>query len=52
VAALTIFERITGHDVRTLPPEIVLANGEKLNVPEVTVRMIQDAVHEVNSRYP
>lgn len=50
LAALVIYERITGRDVRNLPPQVVV-NGQKLDVSEATVRLLQLAAHVTNSRY-
>lgn len=52
VAALAIFERITGRDARMLPPVAISDNGATLGLPEATVRLIQEAVHEANQQYP
>ena len=45
LAALTIYERITGRDARTLPAE-AYANGVRLSLSEPTVRALQRAAHE------
>ena len=50
LAALTIYERLTGHDPRTLPP-YALVDGSALNVPEATVRVLQQAAHSANLQY-
>jgi hypothetical protein len=50
LAALVIFERITGRDARNLPA-IAVANGQTLNVSESTVRLLQKAAHKTNARY-
>ena len=52
VAALEIFERITGRDARTLPPVAIRNNGSTIDLPEATVRLIQEAVHATNQQYP
>lgn len=52
VAALAIFERITGRDARNLPPIAIRSNGSKIDLPEGTVRLIQEAVHEANQQHP
>ena len=51
LAALEIYERITGRDVRTLPPTAFVA-GRPLALPEAAVRALQNAAHEANERYP
>ena len=45
LAALTIYERITGKDVRTLPAE-AYANGLRLSLSEHAIRILQRAAHE------
>jgi len=52
VAALEIFERITGRDARTLPPIAIRDNGSAIDLPEATVRLIHEAVHEANQQHP
>ena len=47
LAALVLYERITGHDARRLPPRAVV-QGQLLNLPEATVRLLQDAAHQAN----
>ncbi|MEP6491267.1 MAG: hypothetical protein ABJF01_01225 [bacterium] len=51
LAALEIYERITGRDARTIPPR-AFANGQPLALPEVTVRLLQSAAHDANGRFP
>jgi len=51
LAALEIYERITGRDARTLPP-IAFSNGLPLVLPEATVRVLQAAAHDANTVYP
>jgi len=51
VAALVIYERVTGKDCRNLPAK-ALAAGHDLGVPEATVRKLQDAAHAANLLYP
>lgn len=51
LAALVIYERITGHDARLLPAAAVV-EGNQLNVPESTIRLLQRAAHETNALYP
>lgn len=50
LAALTIYERLTGHDARALPP-YAFVNGAALAVPEATVRLLQQAAHQANLDY-
>ncbi len=50
LAALTIYEALTGHDPRQLPPRAAV-NGIALEVPEQTVRLLQDAAHQANAEY-
>lgn len=51
VAALVIYERLTGHDARLLPGRAIV-DGRTLNTPEATVRLLQRAAHETNALYP
>lgn len=51
LAALVIYERLTGHDARQLPGSAVV-EGNTLNVPEATIRLLQRAAHETNALYP
>ena len=46
LAALVIYEKVTGHDARKLPG-IAVVSGVTLTVPEQTVRFLQDVAHEV-----
>ena len=50
LAALVIYERITGRDVRDLPQAIV-AYGARFNASEPTVRLLLRAAHTTNARY-
>ncbi len=52
LASLVIFERITGRDARQLPAAAVMAGGAPINIPEATVRLLQEAAHEANTLYP
>jgi hypothetical protein len=45
LAALVIYDRITGHDVRTLPAVAVVAGGT-ISLPEAKIRLLQRAAHE------
>ena len=51
LAALEIYERLTGRDVRTLEP-MAFANGAPLVLPADTVRLLQAAAHDANQRFP
>ena len=51
LAALEIYERITGRDARTLPPR-AFSNGLPLNLPEATIRTLQAAAHDANTVFP
>lgn len=51
LAALVIYERLTGHDARLLAANPVV-QGLPLGVPEATVRALQSAAHETNALYP
>jgi hypothetical protein len=51
LAALEIYERLSGRDVRTLPP-VAFANGVRLAIPTDKVRVLQAAAHEANQRFP
>jgi hypothetical protein len=50
LAALVIFEGITHHDARTLPPSAVIP-GRATNVPEETVYLLQRVAHETVLRF-
>jgi len=51
LAALEIYERISGRDARTLPPR-AFSNGVSLTLPEATVRLLQAAAHDANVTFP
>jgi hypothetical protein len=51
VAALVIYERVTGKDCRSLPPRAI-ADGHDLGVAESAVRKLQEAAHAANALYP
>lgn len=51
LAALTIYEKLSAVDVRTLPP-IAFAGARRLTLPETTVRLLQAAAHRANELYP
>jgi hypothetical protein len=50
LAALVMYERITGSDARALPPVAVVA-GETLAVSRETVQILQSSAHTTNARY-
>jgi hypothetical protein len=50
LTALVVYEGLTGHDVRSLPPRITVA-GQRLQIPTATVRLLQQAAHETVARY-
>lgn len=45
LTALVIYEEITGHDARNLPP-VAVAGGQTLTTPEATIRLLQRVAHE------
>jgi hypothetical protein len=51
LAALVIYERLTGKDARQLPGTAVV-EGQPLIIPEASVRLLQLAAHETNVTYP
>jgi hypothetical protein len=51
LAALVIYERLTGHDVRALPGRVVV-DGQEIGLPRATVRLLQTAAHEANVENP
>jgi hypothetical protein len=51
LAALVIYEGITGHDARLLPARASVA-GRELSVSSTTVRMLQNVAHETVASYP
>jgi hypothetical protein len=51
LAALVIYERVTGHDARNLPARAV-ADGQDLNQPVELVRLLQRAAHQANLNSP
>jgi hypothetical protein len=50
LAALVIYEKVTGHDARLLPG-VARVGGATLSVPETTVRFLQRVAHETVARY-
>lgn len=51
LAALVIYQKITSHDPRDLPPRAVV-NGIPLDLSSTTVRLLQHAAYETVNRYP
>ncbi len=51
LAALVIFERVTGRDARNLPATAMVA-GVPLIVSENTVQLLQQIAHETVARFP
>lgn len=51
LAALTIYERLSGRDVRTLPA-VAFTGSVQLALPEETVRLLQAAAHDANTLFP
>ncbi|MEP6689799.1 MAG: hypothetical protein ABJD07_01515 [Gemmatimonadaceae bacterium] len=51
LAALEIYERLSGRDVRTLPAR-AFAGSAALSLPESTIRLLQRAAHEANATNP
>jgi hypothetical protein len=51
VAALVIYERVTGKDCRELPATAV-AGGRNLGGSEAKIRKLQEAAHAANALYP
>ena len=51
LAALEIYERITGKDARQLPAR-AFAGGAPLDLPEPTIRLLQNAAHAANQAFP
>ena len=49
LAALVVYEGITGQDARALPDEAIVG-GHKLTLPEGRVRLLQQAAHETVAR--
>ncbi|MES2305653.1 MAG: hypothetical protein V4558_09100 [Gemmatimonadota bacterium] len=51
LAALEIYERISGVDVRTLAPAAFSGNSP-LGIPEAQIRLLQRAAHDANTNFP
>lgn len=50
LAALVVFEGITGHDGRSLPAQAIVG-GRTLSLPAGRVRLLQQAAHEAVARF-
>ena len=50
LAALVVYEKVTGHDARLLPA-IAYVSGTNIGVSETVVRMLQRVAHETVIRY-
>jgi len=50
LAALVMYERLTGRDARALPARPVLG-GRPLDLPDEAVRLLQQAAHAANAKY-
>jgi hypothetical protein len=51
LTALTIYERVTGKDARSLPAR-AFSNGEEFSLPVETIRLLQRAAHDANAQFP
>lgn len=51
LAALVVYERVTGHDSRLLPAA-AFVSGVNVGATEATVRMLQRIAHDTILRYP
>jgi hypothetical protein len=51
LAALVIYERVTGRDARTLPAKAI-ANAREFEYPEEKIRLLQRAAHEAVTAPP
>ena len=51
LAALVVYERVSGRDVRSLPATATVA-GTRLVASEQTIRFLQQIAHETVLRYP
>jgi hypothetical protein len=51
LAALVMYERITGHDARALPA-VAVSGGLTLGLSPDTVRLLQQTAHLTNALYP
>jgi hypothetical protein len=50
LTALVVYEGLTGRDVRTLAPRVIVA-GKRLQIPTATVRLLQRVAHETVARF-
>jgi hypothetical protein len=50
LAALVVYEKVTGHDCRLLPPR-ALVGGAAATTPETVVRFLQNIAHETVALY-
>jgi hypothetical protein len=50
LAALVIYERVTGKDARLLPGQAIVG-GSNMSVPVATVRFLQNIAHETVAKY-
>ena len=51
LAALEIYERLSGRDVRTMPAR-AFVGSQPLALPEATIRLLQNAAHAANANSP
>lgn len=51
LAALEIYERVSGRDVRTIPAQ-AFAGGDPFTLPVATIRLLQEAAHAANQAFP
>ena len=51
LAALVVYERITGHDARELPAR-AFSGGASFPLEAATIRLLQRAAHEANEAWP
>ena len=51
LAALVVYEKVTGHDARLLPV-LAVVGGSTLSVSEARVRFLQDIAHETVAKFP
>jgi hypothetical protein len=50
LAALVVYEGITGHDARSLPQEAVVS-GQRLNLAGGTIVLLQTIAHETVDKF-
>ena len=51
LAALEIYERVTGHDARNLPLQ-AFSGGQPITLPAATIQLLHNAAHDANTRFP